>query len=254
LIDIAWRVARGDGHVVEELVRPRSGSELLALARAFAKLGKPADAVRLFRAVGDPPPDERDALLKELLSTKNFQEAYEVWSRGRPDRSLNGSAAVTNGGFEDRVTSSEVGFGWRAVPDSQATRVSIDQSQPHTGSNCLRLDWAGETNSASPLLSQLVLVQVRTRYNLTFAARTHDLKTGGAPVITIIDASSGDAHKLAESIPLPPETNGWQPYSVQFETKADTQAIQITLQRQSCPAPCPIFGQVWLDDFVLQKL
>jgi hypothetical protein len=72
------------------------------------------------------------------------------------------------------------------------------------------------------------------------------------PLVIIADAAT--AQRIAQSDPLPKNTNGWQDYSLEFSTGPQTTAVQISVVRQAClEQPCPIFGLVWLDDFLLQK-
>jgi hypothetical protein len=89
---------------------------------------------------------------------------------------------------------------------------------------------------------------------LSFAARTEKLVTGGPPIVFVSDASSSDGRALAQSMPLPTGTSGWQDYTVEFTTSDTTGAVVISVQRQNCPGDqCPIFGSLWFDSFTLQK-
>jgi hypothetical protein len=146
------------------------------------------------------------------------------------------------------------GFGWKIVPSSQALNISLDPVEPMTGRISLRLDWGGEPNPPAPIVTQLVLVQPGAHYRLHFAARTRDLVTGGPPVIIVKDPSSAADGTIGTSAPILQGSGNWQDYSIDFTTGKGTQAIQITLERQSCKeATCPIFGKMWLDDFSLQR-
>ncbi|MDT5121129.1 MAG: hypothetical protein QOC96_611 [Acidobacteriota bacterium] len=253
LIDLAWTIYQGETAAVERVVQPQTSAARLALARFAARHGKAVDAARIFRTLGDVAAEDRRALLVELLAAKQFNVAYEVWSTA-PGRSEHQSN-FTDGGFEEQVNLDEPGFGWQVARNLPALKVSLDQAQPHQGRNSLRLDWSGETNPASPVISQTVLVEPNARYRLRFSVRTEELVSGGLPFIAVSDASSKDSHALTQSDPFPSKTASWQDKSVDFTTGKDAQAVVVTLQRQNCDSnPCPIFGRVWLDDFSLQKL
>ena len=90
---------------------------------------------------------------------------------------------------------------------------------------------------------------------MSFYARTENVKTGGPPVVVVSDASGPDARVLAQTPALPQGTNAWQEYEVEFAAPLKTEAVLVSVRRQSCEtSPCPMFGRVWLDDFSLRKL
>jgi tetratricopeptide (TPR) repeat protein len=256
-IDLAWGASGGDAGAVEQLVNPNTDAWRLALSRFFVKRGKTAEALSLFRLAGGASDKERSELLRELLTAKRFTEAYEVWASG-----MNGEGArrqpitgIIDPGFEERIKLDETGFGWQIPRDLQSVRVSIDQSQAREGASSLRLDWGGDSNPASTVVSQIVLVEPSARYRLRFAARTDQLVTGGPPLIAITDPGGDESHELARSDLLPPGTTSWRDYTVEFATGKETRAVRIVLRRQSCSsAPCPIFGSLWLDNFSLERL
>lgn len=253
LIDLAWTIYQGETAAVEHVVQPQTSAARLTLARFAAKHGKAMDAARIFRDVGNATAEDRRAFLLELLAAGEFNVAYEVWSTA-PGRT-EPHAGFTDGGFEEPLKLDDPGFGWQVARNLQAVRASIDKLQPHGGSNSLRLDWSGESNPSSAIISQTVLVEPNARYRLRFSVRTEELVSGGLPFIAVMDAGGKDSRLLAQSAPFPPKTSAWQDESVEFTTGKDAQAIVVALQRESCSSnPCPIFGRVWLDDFSLQKL
>jgi Flp pilus assembly protein TadD len=265
LIDLAWGVLKGDAAAVRTAVQPRSSDSRLMLAKTFARRGKPAEAVALFREAGEVTAAGRRELVTELITAKDFSEAYEVWSSGRDKHSSNakdgtrdgiegGLGTITDGGFEGEINLDESGFGWQLRRDQPGVAISRDTGQPRAGVYSLRVDWTGNSNPAGAVVSQLVLVSASTRYQLRFAVRTEEIVTGGLPLIVVTDASGSAPHALASSAPLPAGTNGWQELTLEFGTGDTTRSVLISLQRQSCPSgPCPIFGRLWLDTFTLEK-
>jgi len=258
LIDLAWGVFKGDAAAVRGAIQPRSADSRLALAKTFARRDQPAEAVALFREAGDVTRDGRRDLVTELITTKHFNEAYEVWSSGRDTRSGDpkaGIGTITDGGFEGEINLAETGFGWQLRRDQAGSVVSRDTSQPRAGVYSLRVDWTGNSNPAAAVVSQLVLVSANTHYQLRFAVRTQEIVSGGLPSIAVTDVSGSSPQPLASSAPLPAGTNGWQEVTLEFAAGETTRAVLISLQRQSCPSgPCPIFGRLWLDTFTLEKL
>ncbi|HKQ99417.1 MAG TPA: tetratricopeptide repeat protein, partial [Pyrinomonadaceae bacterium] len=203
-IDLVWSTAGEDAREVERVIRPETDSWRLILARFFVKRGKAGEALALYRAAGEASEEERQALLKELLAAKKFTEAYQVWKsvreEKRNDSATEEAAAITDGGFESGAKVNEPGFGWQLVSGNQMIRLSLDETEPAAGTKSLLLDWRGNVDAATPVLSQLVLVEAGARYRLHFTFRTKELSTGGPPVIVVSDAG-GTSMELARSEP-----------------------------------------------------
>jgi hypothetical protein len=257
VLDLAWAAFAGDPQAIDRAIQPATDSAHLALARYFARRGKTFEAIAQFRAAGDVSKEERRAMLAELLAARRFVEAYEVWSsyhREEIEKSPRGESSFINGGFESVVSLNDPGFGWQLPLDFPAVEASQDTAAPRTGARSLRLVWNGNAAALSPIISQLVLVEPNTHYQLYFAARTEKIVTAGRPEIAVVDASSGDGRTLGDGLPLSQGTSQWQDYILEFKTTDETRAVQISIRRQSCSvSPCPIFGRAWLDDFSIRK-
>jgi hypothetical protein len=256
VIDLAWRANKGDGSAVRESIRPVSPLSRYVLEAFFMEHGAVTEALKTFLEVGDPPEWERRELLTRLLAAKRFTESFEVWSKGREVSSgnkRNGMATVIDGDFEGKIALDDPGFGWQVSGNTPNVSALLDNSEPKSGLQCLRFEYRGNSDPNVPVVSQLVLVEPKSRYRLNFAARTKDLVTGGSPLVAAVDAS--EEQVLAQSSPLPRGTNGWQDYALDFVTPEKASAVLIQLRRQGCDdAPCPAFGYVWFDSFSLQKL
>jgi hypothetical protein len=161
--------------------------------------------------------------------------------------------AITNPSFEGTIKLSELGFGWQQPGSLENISISLDAGNPRNGNRSLRIEFNGNSNPASAVVSQTVLVEPGTNYELKFAARTEQLITGGLPQITVSEATAAGEAKPVASLTLPAEAGSWRDYSLSFRT-GETQAVVINLNRQYCSSsPCPAFGRVWLDDFSLDK-
>jgi hypothetical protein len=202
----------------------------------------------LREAGADLTADARRALVADLVAAEAFADAHALWSEGR-----GAIGTLTDGGFEEGARSDEEGFGWRFARDVQNVKLSLDSDAPREGARSLKVEYAGNSEPATPAVSRLVAVEPGALYRLTFSARTKELMTGGPPFIQIVTAAkSGEA--LAETAALPASTNGWQEFALEF--KAPTAgAVRVALRRKLCAsAPCPAFGGVWLDAFELRRL
>lgn len=251
-INLAWRVLKEDPRAVAQVLQPETSAAHLSLATFFAGHGRAVDAMDHFRAASDLPKEQRRTLLNELLVTKNFAEGYAVWSSGRQvPQSL---AAIINGGFEEPIALDDPGFGWQVGNNPPSVRTSLDPATPHAGSYSLRLDWSGDSDPTTPIISQLVLVEPSRRYRLSFAGRTHEMLTIGLPVVTVADPGNGN-QSFAQSEALPRGTSGWQNLTVEFATGEKTNAVQIIIRREKCETvPCAAIGHAWVDNVWLEKL
>jgi Tetratricopeptide repeat len=257
MIDLAWGAANGDTQIFLGFVQPETDAVRLTLAQYLAKKGSYSEAIAMFRAAGAASEDERKKFLQALLAAHQFKEAYEIWSLGHKENkgeSLTGINTLTDPGFEGAIRPNEPGFGWQQPGAVENVRILLDTNNPRTGQRSLLIEFNGNSDPSSPVISQIILVEPDTRYELHFAAHTEKIVTGGLPQITVLEANGAGDSKLLTSVTLPAESGSWRDYSISFTTGKATQAIIINVNRQSCSSgPCPAFGQAWLDDFSLLK-
>lgn len=257
LVDSAWEAYGGDARAVQGAIQPQTTAAQLELARFFVKRGAIKEAGELFRAAGAAADWDRRSLLRELVGARRFTEAHVLWASGRDDGGATprgGLGAITDGGFESEIDADDPGFGWQLTRDVPTARAARDNNGPATGAHALRVDWKGVSHPFTPVASQLVLVEAKTRYRLSFMARTQNVVTGGPPVVTVTDASRDD-QVLVKTEPLPSNTGGWREYAAEFATTDGTGAVRIVIQRLDCKIEtCPVFGRAWFDAFTLQRL
>jgi hypothetical protein len=75
--------------------------------------------------------------------------------------------------------------------------------------------------------------------------------TAGMPAIVVNDGVSDQP--LGTSIPLRPTGEKWAESEVEF-TSTDLPIVVVSVQRPSCQTnPCPIFGDLAIDDFVISE-
>jgi tetratricopeptide (TPR) repeat protein len=255
LIDLAWGISKGNISLTEQLARINTGVMHTAFARLLARQGKAQEALAQFQAAGSVKAEVRKELVEQLVAKKAFREAFEIWkgNAGSPGNE-HASPSIYDGGFEGPLSFDEGGFGWNLPRDLQAISMSLDSSQPNSGSKSLRIEFGGDSNAGSPLLSQLILVEPSQRYRINFGARSQDIVTGGLP-IAIVHDTSGDLKPLGRSLPLSSGSTDWRVVSFEFTTRATTSAVVLSLQREACTtAPCPIFGSISLDSFSMEQL
>ncbi len=253
LIDLAWGMSRGDVKLTEQLTQINGDRMRIAFARLLARRGKAPEAIAQLGAAGNVPEAVRRELIDQLLAKGAFKEAFEIW-KGAPGlqaQSEPTGPSIYDGGFEGSLSFGETGFAWRVPRNLQATSVTQDSGQPHSGSKDLTIEFSGNSN---PNVSQLILLEPAKHYRINFASRSQDVVTGGLPLIVVSDAA-GDSKRLGESLPLAKGTSNWQPFSFEFTTTPSTTAVVLSLQRENCStSPCPIFGSISLDSFSVEQL
>ena len=255
IIDLAWQLSGGDVNAVKQAIQPRSAESYKALAEYLKKHGEVAEATQMFGLAGSDAEvlRAREQYINELISAKRFKEAYELWSIGRGLSSSNALGAMVDPGFEQESNLDEPGFGWRSENKALTVTLSLETANPKEGKSSLRVEFSGDSAPATPIISQLVLVEPNNRYQLHFAARTESIVSGGLPRVAVVDA--GNQEILGQTNAFPETANNWQDYTIDFNSKETTSAIRISLQRESCSkSPCPIFGRLWLDNFSFLKL
>jgi hypothetical protein len=256
VIDLAWGIYQGDPSAVIAVTRPQTDRARLELAIFMARHGQPAVALNQFRQTAISAGAQSEMLISELLQTKAFNEAYEVWAvtRGLSGSSpANAVSLIRNSGFEGPIVIDQAGFDWKTASNTPTLAMSIDVNQPYSGARSLRIEWRGDSDPTNPLLTQLVLVQRQSHYRLKFAVRSREFVSASSPEITIKDASDLQEKILAQSGPLTSEQTGWREITLDFVTGPQTEAITVSLSRQGCAqSPCPAFGVLWLDSFSIQ--
>jgi Tfp pilus assembly protein PilF len=253
VIDLAWGIYGGDVNAVLAVVPPQTDAARLELAIFFARHQRNSIAADQFLAARAAPAGKSEALLTELLTARAYGDAYRVWARmhGLPATDI---GRVLNGGFESPIAVDEPGFGWQIAPDVTNVAMSIDEGAHRSGARSLRVDFHGNSNPQASLLTQVILVKPLTHYHLGVAALTKDFVSAADPVITLTDASDPKSAVLGQSPPLRSDANVWRDFAIDFTTNANTQAITITLARQTCTNnPCPAIGTVWLDSVSIES-
>jgi hypothetical protein len=253
---LALQVFREDSEAIKNAIG--ASTELRAqLASYLISNQKLNDALGLWNTLN---PDEKreqhligEEVLKGLAGAKKFHAALDIARELTPeDQARPMLNQFLNGGFEAATTPGGAGvFGWQitSVPQAQA---AIDQNQYHSGARSLRLVFKSTSTLALNTAAQVVVVEPRKQYRFECWVRTDDLKSGGAPTFEVVDES--DSAALGPSASVPTGTNNWLPLTIDFGTRANTEAVRFRISRASCGQDpvCPIFGTVWYDDFSLQ--
>jgi hypothetical protein len=242
-IDLCFNVSRSDSKLTEALVQPTTPAIHLAFAKYLARHNKPGEALEHLELAATISEEDRKEIIAVLISNKSFAQAFQIWNMGGTTT----EAAVHDGGFEGPLSLGESGFGWRI-------RREVKGVSAQSGARSLQIEFTGESDPAVPIVSQLIIVQPNTKYQISFAAQTKEIVSGGLPYATVTDATE-DGTRLGQSVPFSKTTSSWQPMLFQFTTGSRTTAVILNFERQPCSSqPCPAFGTLWLDSIGIQAV
>ena len=248
-IDLCFNISRADSKLTEELVQPTTPAIHMAFAKYLAQHNKPTEALEHLKLAGTISEEDRKEIIAVLISNKAFAEAFQIWNKS--DRTS--EDRVYDGGFEGPLSIGETGFAWRIRREIKGINLS-HATNAQSGTRSLQIEFAGESDPAVPIVSQLIIVQPNTKYQISFAAQTKEIVSGGLPYATVTDAIE-DGRRLGQSIPFSNTTTSWQPAVFQFTTGYRTTAVILNFERQPCSSqPCPAFGTLWLDSIGIQAV
>ena len=243
LIDLAWGISREDINATEKFVEVKDDTERLALVRFLARKGKGKETNAQMQLLSASVAKEhKDEIVRLLFAAKAFYDAFNLWT-SEPCCSM---PALFNAGFEEAQILNEPGFGGWVLSPQPKIKMAIDVSEKFGGTKSLQVNFDGDWNPGTLLLSQTVLVEPATTYPVTLNVKSKDLATGGPLMLTVNDAENGQLLGKSEDFP---STNSWVTLNFDFSTLETSKAAVIRLQRSNCSSsPCPIFGTLWLDE------
>jgi tetratricopeptide (TPR) repeat protein len=258
LLNLAWVATGGDVPAIDQLVKPQTTTNHLSLADYLANHGKGADAARHVKEAGEPADEIGRSLLRQtigdLIATRQFSDAYTAWAISHNTFLRNGKLGpgqVLNGDFLDPIAQNDPGFNWQLSSPTNVS-ASIDPSGPVLTRQSIVFKFEGDYPAGTSFLSQIVILQPKTRYSLAFMTKTEELVSGGPPLILVFDPTT--SRILGQSNPIPTGTNDWKTSEIDFSTEENSSAITVSLQRLSCTQnPCPVFGRLWLAEFKLTR-
>jgi hypothetical protein len=251
LLNLASQAYPGDGAAILRAVNP--SNKKTRDQTALYLISNDMDSGVLVSFVTDSLDDDGTLrVIRELIELKKFRTAYDVW-RTRFHNDIPGenlTNLMIDGDFEKFSGENPGGFGWQAAHVPSKITIAVNSEGGFSGSRYLELRFNNEIETGEFIVDQLVPVSSETRYKLTFVSNSERLVSAGLPVVSVIDAAMRDV--IAESEELGSRENIWKPNEIAFTTGPRTTAIIIGVRRARCQSsPCPIFGKLRLDEFVL---
>ena len=254
LLNLAWQVFNGDVNQIARAACPTPDLRI-QLATYLVGRNRVDDAMRVWSALSandrvQNPPLAND-LKQALLKVNQFKASLQITRDTEPNAPA--PEQIWDGGFETRLAAS-VGrpFYWAVTTRPQA-EINLDPDHPHNGRYSLRIVFSAPTKLETISVTQTVVVQPNAQYRFEGFVRTRNLNSGSTPQLAMLDAA--DDSMLGQSPPTPTGNSDWQKITFDFKTKPATQAVKLSIYRPPCGEGqlCPIFGNLWYDDFNIQR-
>jgi hypothetical protein len=228
---------RADAAIVDLLVGENRLDDALALWTSAAKR----------TALDGSIVDQGRKLASALLADGRGAEVVRVYSTIDP-MAAPAVGAFTNGSFDEAVSDKETNpFRWLVTQSTEA-RVSIDAGR--AGGHALRIDYDSKGGTSFTHAAELVRLEPGATYTVELWAATSDLRTGGPPSVTVVDAA--DFNRVFAFVTLPAGTTDWSPYRMTF-TAPPSGLASIRVSRATCGPVCPAFGTIRIDDLTLTR-
>ena len=251
---LAWKLFDEDAGRIEAAVGDLP-SVRAGLAKFYAAKGRAKDSLRMWNSLSD---EERAAnaegarlIVRALYDKQLFRAAIEfvrqldIEPEAQPE-------TVSNASFEKPIgEAKDAFFDWKIAPVERMD-VKLDPTQKREGSRSLRVSFNGYAQPSLSNVYQIITVEAKARYRLSFWVRTENLKSGGTPQLIIFNTRENKI--IASSAPYPIGTNDWRQLKIDFAAPEKAEAVALLTTRAYCGENCPIFGAFWYDDFRLEKI
>jgi len=193
---------------------------------------------------------ERDVLVRQLLEQRSIRMAWKIYRR--ECEKVDEPPSLIDGDFEMSEVRKGAGFGWLVGDELKRSNIGIDRVNTAHGQQSLKFTFDGDLKSF--FLRQTIPVRANAGYKLSFSYRSSSIVSGGIPVVQVATRQSGEARQVAETELLADKIQ-WEQKILAFETGDTTEAIDVILTKRLCSDPkCPIFGDLWVDNFEIVEL
>jgi len=254
--DIVWEQSQHDAEAVIAIT-PGNVKARVATAHFLLEKSRPVESAAVFRQAAAPEllaERESAGYLSGLIAAGEIDTARELWlwlfeRGGKTAESFR--RRIENGGFESDILLDWTQFDW-SLNTNKFAQISIDPGIAHGGERSLRLDFLGrETTRLDQEITQLMIVEPRVRYRVTYFVRTDGLRAPQGPRVVISPRAS--AEWIAASEPAPAGTNDWQQQTLEFIAPGPAVVLAIK-QKPGFSYEDPTYGSVWYDDFEVTGL
>lgn len=240
-----------DPAAIEKAIRPDSPKAKRTLTRYLIDHSFTTTAMEAFLTGDELDAEEKEGFVRQLISKHQFALARNVWMSGKRPDTADQLQPIYDGGFEKITGSDPSGLGWQIDERVSAAGIARIDRDVHSGATALQIKFSGPVELRQRIISQVAYVEPRRKYRLRFAYRSSEMITAGLPAIVVSDSVSGQT--LESSVPLRPTDGKWVEAEIDF-TSTDLPVVVVSLQRPACQTnPCPIFGELSIDDFSITE-
>ncbi len=253
VFSLVWEFYDQDTAQLENVAGDSSQAKV-GLAKFYALKGRAEDSLRVWNTLSAEEKQTNEIIarlvLRVLYDKGNLRSAVQFVDQLGIESGVK-AETIYNGGFEEKIDDIEnVYFGWK-IGKIEKMSVKTDSSRKHSGARSLRVAFNGLTVPQIYDITQAVVTEPGKTYHLSFWLKTEDLKSGGPPMLEIIEAKTSIG--IAATKPFPTGTNDWQEITLDFVAPKDAEGVFIRTNRSFCGDNCPIIGTIWYDDFNLTK-
>jgi tetratricopeptide (TPR) repeat protein len=224
------------------------------LALFYASKERAADSLRVWNLLAPEEKKQNERVSKiiaQALFEKKYYRSAVGFTRELGIETEAQAEKFQNGGFETPIgKENDSYFSWKVIP-AEKVDVRLDPSQKHGGNRSLRIVFNGFAAAQYYQTHQIVAVEPNAKYRLSFWVRTENLKSAGNPLIEIVNANDEKIIKASEA--FPEDANDWQEVKLDFVAPPNAEGVIVRVARAFCGSQCPLFGSVWLDDFLISK-
>ena len=249
IVDLAITHYPDDPEAIQRSASPKTTEARKFLARYFISRSLMTTDTLGFLFGKELADWEKDDFVKQLIDQHNYSLAHELWASRMISEGEIVNTFIFDGGFERTTESDRNGFGWRIDQSVPGVTVSRTRGDIHSGSYAIRIKFSGVVDIGRSIVSQLAYVRPGSMYVLKFYYRSPEMISASIPTIMVSDPTTNV--ELGRSGTLTASGNEWFEKSVNF-VAGQTPAVNVALLRPTCDSnPCPIFGELSLDDFSL---
>ena len=255
VFSVVWDYFEKDKPKIEQLAGDKPDMHA-GLAKFYAAKELPEDSLRIWNTLAEEDKARNQdiaRLITQALYDKRFFRSSIEFVRQLGIEPQAQAETVQNGGFEAPIAidARDSFFGWKYSKKDKID-INTDPMKKKEGSKSLRFTLNGFNGLEIKNFMQLVAVQPNKKYRLTFWLKTEELKSGGTPLLEILNAN--DEKIITTSPAFPTGTLDWTLQTVEFTTPPNLEAVALRIDRAYCGDACPIVGTFWVDDFKLQAI
>ena len=255
VFSVVWDYFEKDKSRLEALAGEKSDMHA-GLAKFYAAHELPEDSLRIWNTLTEEDKTRNQdiaRLIAQALYDKRFFRSSIEFVRQLSIEAQAQAETVQNGGFEAPIAidARESFFGWKYSKKDKID-INTDPMKKKEGSKSLRFTLNGFNGIEIKNFMQIVAIQPNKKYRLTFWLKTEELKSGGPPLLEILNAN--DEKIITTSPAFPSGTQDWTLQTIEFTTPPSAEAVALRIDRAYCGDACPIVGTFWLDDFKLQAV